>query len=189
MPDGKRRSLLRRSVLLGTFGLACLIALVPISSAAGAPTPDPPPLGVEPDAQPAKQVVVAPRRPREEPVVTRAPVVQSAAPAPVVTTAPAPVAVEQPIVKKPVRRAAPKPARKKRPVAQKPRPVASPASVALPAPREPWPPLARTATPILAAEALERRRYALAGLVLALVAVGGGVLVGVGGRTLKEGLA
>ena len=36
---------------------------------------------------------------------------------------------------------------------------------------------------------LERRRFALAGAVLALVAIGGGVLLGVGGRTLKGGLA
>ena len=185
MPDGKRRSLLRRSGPVGALGFVCLACLVPISYAAGSPAPDPPPLAVEPDPQPSKPVVVAPRRPREEPVVVRTPIVQSSVPAPVATMAPAPV-VEQPVAKQPVRRATPKPAKKKRPAVQEAEPAASPAPVVLPALREPWPPLPRATTAAPAAEVLERRRYALAGVVLALVAVGGGVLLGVGGRTLKE---
>jgi hypothetical protein len=165
----------------------CLACFVPGAYAATMPAPDPPPLAVAPDPQPSKPVAVAPRRPRETPVVVRAPVVQSVAPAPVVTTAPAPV-VERPLARKPVRRAAPKPAKKQRPAVQKSKPAPSPTAVVStrPALREPWPPLPRITEPVPAAESLDRGRYALAGLALALVAVGGGVLVGVGGRTLKE---
>ena len=186
MPDRKTRSLLRRSRLLGTLGFVCLACLAPVASAVGAPSPDPPPLAVEPDPQPSQPVVAAPRRPREAPVVVRTPVVQSVAPAAAATTPPAPV-VEQPVTKRPARRATkPKPAKQKRPALRKSEPAAKPASIVLPALREPWPPLAGLATRTPAADVLERRRYALAGVVLALVALGGGVLLGVGGRTLKE---
>jgi hypothetical protein len=46
----------------------------------------------------------------------------------------------------------------------------------------------RSAAVVVAVEAepLERRRFALAGIALALVAVGGGVVLGIGGRTLRE---
>lgn len=186
MPDRKTSSLLRRSASLGALSFICLACLVPISDAADAPAPDPPPLAVEPDPQPSNPVVVAPRRPRESsPVVVRTPVVQSVAPAPAVTTPPAPV-VEQPAAKEPARRAATKPAKKQRPAVQRAKPAAAPVSVVLPVLREPWPPLPRLALRTSAADVLERRRFALAGVVLALVAVGGGVLLGVGRRTLKE---
>ena len=114
--------------------------------------------------------------------MARAPVVQSVASAPVVTAAPSPV-VQKPkpaVVKKQ------RPARKQ-PVAKKPEPLASPSWVVSPshtAPREAWP-VPRAAVAAAEVDALQRGRFALAGAVLALVAVGGGVLVGVGGRTLK----
>ena len=111
--------------------------------------------------------------------------VQTVTPAPVATEAPArPVQKSTPAV---VRRE--RPARKQ-PVAKKSEPVASPSWVLSPwhtAPREAW--LTPRATIAVPADPLERGRFALAGLALALVAVGGGVLLGVGGRTLKEGLA
>ena len=81
-----------------------------------------------------------------------------------------------------------RPARKQ-PVAKKPEPVGS-LWVVTPwhtAPREAW--LTPRATIAVPDDPLQRGRFALAGIVLALVAVGGGVLVGVGGQTLKEGLA
>ena len=192
MPEWNSRSLRRFGPVgaLGIAGVACLAGLAPVASAADAPAPDPPPLAVAPDPVPAKQPTVkqpvTPARPRETPVVTRAPVVaQSVTPAPVATETPArPVQKSTPAV---VRRE--RPARKQ-PVAKKSKPVASPSWVLSPwhtASREAW--LTPRATIAVPADPLQRGRFALAGVVLALVAVGGGVLVGVGGRTLKEGLA
>ena len=82
---------------------------------------------------------------------------------------------------KPARRAAP------RAVVQKPAPASSPALVVTtrhPVPRDLWP--ASRAAAVPAVDVLQRRRFALAGVALALVAVGGGVILGVGGRTLRE---
>jgi len=183
MPDGKRRSL-RRSGPVGALVFVCVACVVPISHAASSPAPDPPPLAVAPDPQPAKPEVVSPREPREAPVVVRQPVVQSEASPQVATAAPAP-GVQKPNV---VQRRRPV---KKQPAAKKPvqeQGVATPAWVVTPshtAPREAWP-VQRAGVAVPEAEVLQRRRFALAGVVLALVAVGGGVLLGVGGRTLKE---
>ncbi len=57
-------------------------------------------------------------------------------------------------------------------------------------PRDAWAllPAPRVAA-VSEVEVLSRRRFALAGVALALVAVSGGVLLGVGGRTLREGIA
>lgn len=91
-------------------------------------------------------------------------------------------------MQKPTRSAAPRPA-PKRPARRKTAPAPVPVvAVArdIWARRDVWP-APRVAAP--AVERLERGRFALAGVVLALVAVGGGVLVGVGGRTMKEGIA
>lgn len=181
MPAGKRRSL-RRSGSIVALGFACLVGLVPVSFGASSPAPDPPPVVVAPDPQPEVPVVETPRRPREAPVVVQAPAARSVPSARVATTAPAPV------VKKPARSAAPPPVTK-RPAVRKPAPASSPSHFV---PRDIWALQDVRSAPRAAgptAEVLERRRLALAGVVLALVAVGGGVLLGVGGRTLREGIA
>lgn len=182
MPAEQRRSL-RRSGSIGAFGLVWLACLVPVSFAADGPAPDPPPLAVAPDPQPTREpadrVVAAPRRPRQAPVVVHAPAAQSVVPAPATrSVTPAvvskPVSTTKPVVKKQPARAARKPA---------------PAQLATPVPsarRDVW--QLRRAAVVFAVEAepLERRRFALAGVALALVAVGGGIVLGVGGRTLRE---
>ena len=181
MPAEQRRSL-RRSGSIGAFGLVCLACLVPVSSAADAPTPDAPPLAVAPDPQPSQPVVVAPRRPRRAPVVARGPAAPSIVPAPAAKKL-APAVVRRPVVKERATRAAKKPVQASSPGRSAP-PV--PSSVR----RDVWQ-LPRGAFVVAAAQAepLERRRFALAGVALALVAVGGGVILGVGGRTLKEATA
>ena len=185
MPVGKRRSLLRRSGPVGAFCFVCLAFLVPSSYAAGAPSPDPPPLAVAPDPQHSAPVVVSPPREREAPVV-QTPAIRSFTPAPAATAAPAPVVQEPPAL-----RTTP-PVKKKRPVVrkQKPAPVSSPTpSVSPPrsAPHDVWH-APRAAVAVREVEVLPRGRLALAGAALALVALGGGVILGVGGRTLRAAI-
>lgn len=178
MPAGKRRSL-RRSGSVVAFGFVCLAWLAPGSDAASSPTPDPPPLAVAPDLQPAGQpagAVAAPPRPREAPAVVQAPAAQSVAPAAAPAVKPAPAVVQKPVVQKPAPRAKKTPKRTSAP-------VSSPARVALPthfAPRD----VPRGAVAVPEVEAIPRGRVALAGVALALVAVGGGVILGVGRRAL-----
>ncbi len=113
-------------------------------------------------------------------MAARAPATRAVAPAPAKTVAVAPAVVEKPAVSKPAARTT----RKKPKRVSSPQPAVPPARSA---PRE-----VRSAVRVIAGpevETIQRRRFALAGAALALVAIGGGVLLGVGGRTLKEGLA
>jgi hypothetical protein len=183
MPEGKSRSLLRRSGPVGALGFVCLACLVPVSSAASSPAPDPPPLAVTPDPEPAQPVVVAPRRLREAPAVVQAPAVQSSPPA--ATSNPPALADEPAVAKNPARRVAPRPV-KKRPAAKKAAPVTRPAKVVTSAgstARDVWQ-APRAAVSVPQVEVLQRRRFALAGVALALVALSGGVLLGVGRQSL-----
>ena len=186
MPEGKCRSLLRRSGPVGALGFVCLACLVPVSSAASAPAPDPPPPAVEPDPQPARPLVVAPRRPREAPpTVVQPPAVQNSPPAPVARSNPPALVDEPAVAKKPALRASPRPVRK-RPAAKKAATVNRPAKVATSAgsaAHDVWQ-APRAAVAVPQVEVLQRRRFALAGVALALVAVSGGVLLGVGRQTL-----
>ncbi len=111
-------------------------------------------------------------------MAARAPATRAVAPAPAKTVAPAPAV--KPAVSKPAARTT----RKKPKRVSSPQPAVPPARSA---PRE-----IRSAVRVIAGpevETIQRRRFVLAGAALALVAIGGGVLLGVGGRTLKEGLA
>ncbi len=116
-------------------------------------------------------------------MVSRASVVQSVTPAPVVTAPPAPV-VQKPkraVVKKqrPARKAAGREAARTGRLAVVGRDAVThgaPGCVAG----------AARSIAVPEADVLQRGRFALAGVVLALVAVGGGVLLGVGGKSLKD---
>jgi len=136
-----------------------------------------------PDPQPTQPVVVAPRRPREAPTLVQAPAVQSSPPA---ATSNLPALVDEPAVaKSPARRVAPRPV-KKRPAAKKAAPVTRPAKVVTSpgsADRNVWQ-APRAAVAVPQVEVLQRDRFALAGLALALVALSGGVILGVGRQSL-----
>jgi hypothetical protein len=121
------------------------------------------------------------------PAVVQAPVVQSSPQTPVARSNPPALVDEPAVAKKPVLRTTPRSARK-RPAAKKAAPVTRPPKVATSAgsaAHDVWQ-APRAAVSVPRVEMLQRRRFALAGVALALVAVGGGVLLGVGRQTLKE---
>jgi outer membrane biosynthesis protein TonB len=165
---GVGTSLRRLCAPTGALVALCLVFAV---SATAAPSPDPPPAPpaapkTEP-VQPTVTVVV-----RQAPVVTPAPVVQR----------PAPVA------KAPVQRTKPKPAPAKvrvvKPKASAPVPVVRP-----PHDRSRVPLAAFVSSPSSSADSVDRDLLALAGFALLLVALGGAVVLGIGRRVLREGIA
>jgi hypothetical protein len=165
---------------LGAAGVACLLFVAPVSSAA-TPAPDPPPVAVTPDVQPTTAPV------RRAPAVTRTVVTPPTAPV-VTRTVVTPVIVTREV---PVRPAAtPAQQRQAKPT---PKRAAKPAPRAKPKPeqavvRRP-PPHDRNRVPLArfvpTAEELNRGLVMFAGLALALVALGGGVVLGVGRGALK----
>lgn len=177
-------SLLRR---IGTPAvLFCLAFAAPANAAS--PSPDPPPLGVAPEAphaKPARPRAPAPASTRT--VATQAPVVVRTVEQPVyvVREVPAePARTQQPARAKPVAKSPPKP--KPNPT---PKAAAKPKRKAVlpPAPphdRSPVP----LATFIPTVEELDRGLLALAGAGLAFVALGGAVMLAAARRQL-EGLA
>ncbi|HEX5799494.1 MAG TPA: hypothetical protein VFY02_05265 [Gaiellaceae bacterium] len=175
MHEGTSRPL-RLSGMVGTLAFACLAVLAPATAAAAAPSPDPPPLAVTPEPPEAAAAEPAP-------AVTRTVVTSS--PGPVVTrTVVTPVIVTREVPARPSAtptgpRAKPKPKPKaavKAAVTPKPKPATEQPSVArTPQPHDRHPvPLARF---VPSAEELNRGLVALAGGGLALVALGGGVLL------------
>ena len=166
---------------LGAAGVACLLFLVPVSSAA-TPAPDPPPVAVTPDAQPTTAPV------RRAPAVTRTVVTPPTAPV-VTRTVVTPVIVTREVPVRPVatpvqqRQAKPKAAAKAKPKpAAKPKPEQAVVRTSPPHDRNRVP-LARF---VPTAEELNRGLVMFAGLALALVALGGGVVLGAGRDALKE---
>ena len=157
---------------LGAAGVACLLFLVPVSSAA-TPAPDPPPVAVTPDAQPTTAPV------RRAPAVTRTVVTPPTAPV-VTRTVVTPVIVTREVPVRPAaapaeqRQAKPKPAAKAKPKpAAKPKPEQAVVRTLPPHDRHPVP-LARF---VPTAEELNRGLVALAGGGLGFVALGGTVVL------------
>jgi hypothetical protein len=163
---GVGSSLRRWCAPTGALVALCLVFAV---SATAAPSPDPPPAPPAPPktepVQPTVTVVV-----REAPVVTPAPVVQR----------PAPVA------KAPVKRAKPKPAPAKVKPVVKPK-ASAPVVVRPPHDRYRVPLAAFVASP--SADPVDRDLLAFAGFGLLLVALGGAVVLAIGRRVLREGIA
>ena len=175
MPD-RNSSWVRRSGAAGA--LLSLVLLVPAAHAA-APTPDPPPLAVTPEA-PSQGTAEPPQAPVEQrtPVVTRTVVTQ----APVVTrTVVTPVVVTREV---PARPAAVPVKKQQAKAAPKPKPAPKAVAKHKPATALPAPPHDRSPVPLArfvpSAEELNRGLVMFAGLALALVALGGGVVLGVG---------
>jgi hypothetical protein len=164
---------------LGAAGVACLLFLVPVSPAA-TPAPDPPPVAVTPDAQPTAPVRRAPAVTRTVVTPPTAPVVTRTVVTPVIVTREVPVRpapVQQRQAKpKPKAAVKPKPA-----VRAKAKPEQSVARTLPPHDRHRVP-LARFVPTV---EELNRGLVMFAGLALALVALGGGVVLGVGRNALK----
>lgn len=158
-------SSLRRSCApAGALALLCLLLAAPAPAAT--PTPDPPPLAVGPEAPPAAST---PAPAASAPVAPAAPVVRRSAPA-VVRTAPAPQPASRP---------------KSRPAAAKRPPAATPRIARAPHDRGPVPLVALAA----AEAAFDRSLLALAGVLLGLVTLGGGLVFQVARRSLEESAA
>jgi hypothetical protein len=155
----RARSSLRRSwPRTGVLPTLCvLLACAP--AAAAAPAPDPSPAPVRPDPAPE---ATTPSPPVQASAPPRAPVVSRAAP---VVAAATPKA-------QPPSRPRPRPAAKPKP--RRLAPALVPRDSA-PMPRSPFTP---------AAELLEPGRLLLAGVALAIVALGGAVVLGAGHRAL-----
>ena len=155
----------RRGTPAGGLALLCLVLAVPAQAAA--PAPDPPPEAVAPEAPPVARTT-SPAPVRKAPVVV-APVVHRAAP---VTRA-------QP-VPKPAATPKPKHSITKVVVVKNPKPVVK--KPAVPHDRRPLP-LARFVPTV---EELNRGLAALAGVGLALVAVGGALVLTAARRELAR---
>jgi hypothetical protein len=152
----------------GAVVALCLFLALP-AFASAAPSPDPPPLPVAPEpepTQPAPASVV-----QQAPVVTQAPVVRSSTPVVVV----------------PVRQTKPKPK------AAAPVKVARVVNPKVPVPTPVARPHDRNRVPLAAfvpsVDSIDSDLLALAGFGLLLVALGGAVVLEVGRRVLREGLA
>jgi hypothetical protein len=162
----RARSSLRRSwPRTGVVPTLCaLLACAPASAAA--PAPDPPPSQLQPDPPPEAVTTPAPARSSAPPPAVA--IVRPAAPA-VTASPPAP---------------SPQPHRRPRPqAAAKAKPVSTPrAAGTVRIPRDSAPMPRTAATP--AAELLEPGRLALAGVVLAFVALGGAIVLGAGHRAM-----
>ena len=170
MPEERMRSSLRRSRSPGgILLLLCLVLAAVPNAAAQAPAPDPAP-GVSPTTGPAPDPLpVAPAQPPPAARVAQASQPSLQPPAvPPVSTREAPV--------KPARRTA----------VAKPKAVARRPALVVSEPRDSVMPAAAF---LQRADALERSRLVLAGLALALVALGGAVVLGVGSRALAEARA
>ena len=167
-------SLRRFGAPIGALASLCLV--IAAGSLAATPSPDPPPPAVAPEPPPV--ATATPEPVRQAPVRTSAPAVQRAAP-------PQAVGSSSPPASRATRAEAP--AVKPKPTATKQPATVERVAAAARAPHD------RSPVPLVAlvtAEAsFDRGLLTFAGLLLALVAVSGGLLLQIARRALAEGVA
>ena len=164
----------RRGTPVGGLALLCVVLAVPAQAAA--PTPDPPPEAVAPEAPPVT-TRSQPAQVREAPVtVAPTPVIRRAAPVVRAQPAQTPPAKPNPVVKR-KSVAKPKANRVTRPAAA--------TTVAAPVPHD------RARLPVVAlvtADELNQRLLAFGGMLLLVTTLSGGMVIWAGRRVLREGL-